>query len=305
MQWLKDIPDKTYIRDLSIPGTHNSCSYEVDYSKKVNNKYYQLASDTVIFQKWLTKWVKCQNLNIIGQLNIGVRLLDIRVSTFKGEFYTSHSYACTPLIQILDSIYDFLTNNPTEFIIAQVNTCPHIKHDITHSEVLEYINKHKLIRLMNLDTKNNLKVGEARGKLLIPHKFNAKWFNTSNTTKCLQKTKHSLNNIHPKDLYGTKLFMTPQPTDIALNVSLLVMSILLLIAYLKTSANKPNTNLLVLSIISFVLFSSYRNSVEGFANKVNKHIRKYDNMRIVLVDFIDKNTAKYVYSLNFKNNNLL
>ena len=300
MNWLQNIDDNIKIIDLSIPGTHNSGAYKVNFSINTNNKYYNIAAGTYILQPWLKNWTICQDLSIKEQLNIGVRFLDIRVSKCNNGYYLSHAYICSNFIEELDNIYNFLINNPSEFIIIKFKKCPHIKHNISNQDILNVISNHSISNLMLSTISNNITVGDGRGKLLTHLNFtklDAVWFNTSSSTLCRQKVANSLQNIPTDCLYVTNNFLTPQLYDMGTNSGLLITSIILLIIYSRSE----NVHLLILSILCLINGLYYKNSVKSLSKKVNKYIYNFKDTRVVMFDFIDSNMAEYVYLLNYKN----
>ncbi len=97
--WMKDIPDSKNIADINIPGTHDS-----------STEFCQLSLFT-----------RCQNLSISEMLNIGVRVLDIRVDrenvvhafakckNKKGEFIKIYN--------VINDVLEFLKVNTSETVI--------------------------------------------------------------------------------------------------------------------------------------------------------------------------------------------
>lgn len=73
---------------------------------------------------------KCQDLTLKEQLELGVRLIDVRLTEKKGEFYLVHSLAdCytdeskserLTFAQVLDKCLSFLKENPGEFLVLSV-----------------------------------------------------------------------------------------------------------------------------------------------------------------------------------------
>lgn len=58
--WMAEVPDSTRLSDLSLPGTHDTMTYQVNNLDGAS-------------------WLKTQNLSLEEQLKAGVRVLDIRV----------------------------------------------------------------------------------------------------------------------------------------------------------------------------------------------------------------------------------
>ncbi len=78
----------------------------------------------------LEKMSRCQSLTLKEQLSLGVRLIDIRLSKEKGEFYLVHSLAdCytdeskkerLSFSPVLDECMKFLKENPEELLVLSV-----------------------------------------------------------------------------------------------------------------------------------------------------------------------------------------
>lgn len=98
--WLAGIDGSTRLSQISIPGTHNSGATQ---------------------ESW-PGTAKCQNLTIADQLNLGVRLLDIRCRHIDDAFAIHHG----PVFQglsfrdVLDQVTGFLNANPRECVLMSV-----------------------------------------------------------------------------------------------------------------------------------------------------------------------------------------
>ena len=107
--WMSGIKDDTAISDISMPGTHDSGTQNVD----------------------LPIWSKTQNLSISEQLNIGVRYFDLRLEHVQDVYYNAQivhgSSNCwngkgghLTLYEVLEDMYAFLDQNPSETVIVSV-----------------------------------------------------------------------------------------------------------------------------------------------------------------------------------------
>jgi 1-phosphatidylinositol phosphodiesterase len=97
--WMAAIPDATNITSLSVPGTHDTMTYDI-----------------------VDQVFQCQNRNLSTQLNAGLRYLDIRarqvndaLEIYHGEKYTGYSFE-----YVLLTVFEFLDQNPSESIIMRV-----------------------------------------------------------------------------------------------------------------------------------------------------------------------------------------
>lgn len=148
--WMKNISDNKLISEISIPGSHNSGAlYEPAYSV-----------------------AKCQNYTINDQLNMGVRMLDIRAKVSLGKLKIVHGVVMqgSTFEKTAEYCYKFLNDNPSETILLSLRdedddgnkTATFVrllKKEIESNENLWY-------------TENKLpKIGEVRGKIILINRF--------------------------------------------------------------------------------------------------------------------------------------
>ena len=107
--WMSGISDSTALTDITMPGTHDSGTRNVD----------------------LPAWSKTQTLSITEQLNIGVRYFDLRLEHVSDVYYNAQivhgSSNCwndkgghLTLYEVLEDMYAFLNANPSETLIVSV-----------------------------------------------------------------------------------------------------------------------------------------------------------------------------------------
>lgn len=107
--WMSGISDSTALTDITMPGTHDSGTRNVD----------------------LPAWSKTQTLSITEQLNIGVRYFDLRLEHVSDVYYNAQivhgSSNCwndkgghLTLYEVLEDMYAFLKANPSETLIVSV-----------------------------------------------------------------------------------------------------------------------------------------------------------------------------------------
>lgn len=101
-KWMSFIDGDKKLSSMTIPGTHDSCTYT----------------------NWMTVGARCQDRDIASQLNMGIRFLDIRlkIKDSKGKLYTYHGAEWTHVefADVLQTCYDFLTSNPSETIMMSL-----------------------------------------------------------------------------------------------------------------------------------------------------------------------------------------
>jgi hypothetical protein len=102
--WLGSIPGSKKLSELTIPGTHDSCTYTL--------KNGELA----------TPITRTQHLTLEEQLNAGIRFLDIRCRHIENAFAIHHGpvYLRLNFDDVLKVCTAFLTANPRECIVMSV-----------------------------------------------------------------------------------------------------------------------------------------------------------------------------------------
>lgn len=100
--WMNYVQNKWLLSDLSIPGTHDSGA----------RRDHPGMPDSAAAQKF----------TITEQLNAGVRYLDIRCAHIGNHFYIYHGIVdqLLPFQDVLNAVYTFLINHPSESIIMSV-----------------------------------------------------------------------------------------------------------------------------------------------------------------------------------------
>ncbi|MFE4451873.1 phosphatidylinositol-specific phospholipase C [Streptomyces sp. NPDC056796] len=96
--WMGGIPDATPLRNLTIPGSHDSGA------------------------RFGGPWTECQNTTIAEQLNSGIRFLDVRCRITGDSFAIHHgaSYQNMMFGDVLIACRDFLRQRPSETVLMRV-----------------------------------------------------------------------------------------------------------------------------------------------------------------------------------------
>ena len=107
--WMAQLNGCVPLSKINLPGTHNSTA-----------RYIALPF-----------WCKCQDMSIRGQLDCGVRYLDIRLELKKGRLRLVHSvidcrssprpFSKLYADDVIEQLKDFLCANPTETVLLCVN----------------------------------------------------------------------------------------------------------------------------------------------------------------------------------------
>ncbi len=149
---MKNVPDEFLLSEINIPGSHNSCARNVQFS------YFS----------------KCQDLSVFEQLNIGIRFLDIRVEKVNHSLKTIHGIAdCYKhskgkenlfLDDVIKNCKAFLKANPSETIIL----CIKRDHGDSSEETFDVFFENYLKDDLDWYTENRIPaLGEVRGKLVL------------------------------------------------------------------------------------------------------------------------------------------
>ena len=104
--WMRRLPDNTYVAAVSIPGTHDTATGE------------GFGEDGSLGEEY----ARCQDLSIAQQWNLGVRAFDLRPAAFEGYLNCNHGMIATSkrFDDALMQIRDLLIANPSEFVIIHM-----------------------------------------------------------------------------------------------------------------------------------------------------------------------------------------
>lgn len=159
--WMSYVNDNKSLRDMNIPGTHDS-----------GTKYTAGGVTGIV--------ASCQDLSISEQLESGIRYLDIRLDSDLDvnhagivcytSLWTSSKHKLT-FEKVLDYITDFLENHNTETIIVQTKPEGTMKKDKNFlDELNNLLSDSKYSGYLYDNTEKNiseLNLGDIRGKFVI------------------------------------------------------------------------------------------------------------------------------------------
>ena len=150
--WMLDVNDNMKIKNLSIPGTHDSGA---------THSLFDVSG-------------KCQDLDIKSQLNIGVRFFDIRLEMRNNKFHIVHSFVDQKLTfkETLEDFVEFIKKYPSEFLIVSIKKENDSKNSSYGFEecLLKYFNEYK--EYISYDNELPELVKDARGKIYILSRYN-------------------------------------------------------------------------------------------------------------------------------------
>lgn len=177
--WMKDISDLTPIKEVNIPGTH----------------------DTMALRSIGDLAGQCQSLSLENQLNIGVRFLDIRLQLVRDELIAVHSIVDqkASFAQIVYTCETFLKSNPTEFIFMSIKEEEKAKNSSLSFE--DALKQYAKGDYWNLDTSLPVLTGLARGKIHLISRYKDSTIGTPAYNGWAVNATFTMNGIHIQDEY--------------------------------------------------------------------------------------------------------
>lgn len=158
--WMADLPQETTrvpLCSLAIPGSHDSGAYWLDRAGGIAEDepsiIRTLANSCCCGISVVYQWALTQNLSVKGQLEHGVRYLDLRLCGRPGspDVHVAHGLYGHRLHDILLEIKEFMDENQKEFIILDFNHF-HNMTSVDHREVLILIIKIFGVQILGGDT---------------------------------------------------------------------------------------------------------------------------------------------------------
>lgn len=267
LNWMSKVSDDVKIKDLSIPGTHDS------------GALHSIADVAG----------KCQDISIASQLKIGVRFLDLRLQLVDNEFKIVHSFVDQNLKfeTVVKDLYSFIKKYDSEFLIISIKEDnDSVNSTISFDEALiKALSPYDDVFMLN-DSKLPETVGMARSKIFILTRFSGEigipayfgWYDDDS---------FELNDLYIQDNYNISI-IEEKKNDI-LNT-------------IKYAQNNPSK--LVINFTSCYLDPGFPPSYAGTAAlSINSWLKEEisknnDKLGILLIDFIDEDLAKTIYMRN-------
>jgi hypothetical protein len=178
--WMSDLPgiDSKKISDLTLPATHNSGAYDFiseiapvndlpSWIPKLKNAADSISNitgvDLFLSKKVISQFIvdlnfdlgRTQNRSVGEQLAYGVRSLDLRVCSFKGELRTYHGLVAVPVKKVLDEIRNFLDTARREVVFVNASHMSNLKPE-EHQKFFGLIHGTLGERLYNYDSTKSI-----------------------------------------------------------------------------------------------------------------------------------------------------
>ncbi|KAK5170507.1 uncharacterized protein LTR77_005095 [Saxophila tyrrhenica] len=150
-KWMASIDDETLLSNLTIPGTHDSAAYT----------------------KTWAPFVQTQTLPIRAQLRSGIRYFDLRCTLRNNVLEMCHGirYLNLTLASVLQTIYTFLSNHPSEALVVQIKQDRRSQNSsVSFAEAVIELLTHQSSHWRTANTPTIL--GELRGRIQLFRRFN-------------------------------------------------------------------------------------------------------------------------------------
>jgi 1-phosphatidylinositol phosphodiesterase len=151
-RWMTRLKDDVLLSQLSIPGTHDTMAFFGGHA------------------------VETQTLRLPGQLEAGIRVLDIRCRHMSDEFRIYHGHVSQRRLfhEVLDMVIEFLRQNPGETVLMRVKEEHHpsgVTRTFQQTFHQRYWVNEKYNRWMWQGTSVNPTLGDMRGKIVVLQDF--------------------------------------------------------------------------------------------------------------------------------------
>ncbi|ABL66368.1 DUF2934 domain-containing protein [Chlorobium phaeobacteroides] len=116
------------LKQLCLPSTHDSGTYRLDLKLapdaadliKTLYNYADTENNATGVRKYIRGMAICQSLTIREQLDIGIRVIDLRVCKVDGVYYCCHALLGDEIRVLLKDMAEFLAANPYEVVFVKV-----------------------------------------------------------------------------------------------------------------------------------------------------------------------------------------
>lgn len=264
--WMKEVSDDYLIKQMSIPGTHDSGA---------THSIFDVAG-------------KCQDLRIQSQLNIGVRFFDLRLQLKNDELEIVHSFVNQKLYfaDVINAMIDFVKEYDSEFLIISLKEeASSLNSTKSFEDVLASYLKDEVFDKSNI-LPQTLK--DARGKIYILSRMDSE-YGIQAYNGWQDSTTFMLDDLYIQDNYSID--------EIKIKKEDIIKTI---------EFSKTNTNYLVINFTSCYLNNAFPPTYAGTAAlEINPWFNEYisnnnDSLGIIVMDFISQDLAQAIYRRNIR-----
>ena len=248
-EWMKDIDDDTSLRDINMPGSHDTMAlYSIG----------DLAG-------------QCQSLSLKDQLNLGIRFLDIRLKQENTNLKAVHGIVDekASFKSITTTIKSFLNDHPSELIVMSIKEEVKTKNSISFDECLKtYLTDD----IYELGSAIPSKLGDVRGKVILLSRYAGSSIGIPAFGGWADSASFTLpNDIYVQDTY--KITSKEQKQDE-------------IVKCFNESGHALKINFLSAYRTNYFPPSYAPSSALDINPWINKEISKYNDRGIVLYDFV-------------------
>lgn len=177
--WMKSYPDNTLLVHMNIAGTHDAHTWNYSLATQQSLDHITALNNVTMPSPDI---FRCQDVSLIGQLNMGIRAFDLRYAadTTNSTLLFYHSQGLDSGTATIDDVlfgfYHWLDAHPSEVIFLSFqyegSTKEFASNDATVQMLLYNALTTNAARHYFLQTKDQLgTLGESRGKIILMRRF--------------------------------------------------------------------------------------------------------------------------------------
>eukprot|EP00118_Oscarella_pearsei_P020820 m.229852 g.229852 ORF g.229852 m.229852 type:complete len:320 (+) comp40051_c0_seq3:310-1269(+) len=240
--WMKQLSEEipTFeslpLTRIALPGTHNSGSSTISRRSTLSGgNAYRIAPFSKVpligfaVRAIAARWSRCQSLDVVEQLKVGIRYLDMRITFVNNTFYLCHSLTGEPLEPVLTGIRNFIDSYEKEVVIVDMKHLYNMT-DVKHEKLTSLIGEElgdvlfecqaeiptlcdmwdagKRVLLLYGDETFDFK---AFPKLWPPHFIRSPWPNTTSTSYLFRQLDADLELARQKEtFFVSQCLLTPR-----------------------------------------------------------------------------------------------
>ncbi|GMT24814.1 hypothetical protein PFISCL1PPCAC_16111 [Pristionchus fissidentatus] len=150
-EWMTNLPlavRQKPITKIAIPGSHDSFAFSSSLTTSLpvsndSSNSLRRAGSIPGVRRFIKRWAITQNLDISSQLSLGIRYLDLRVSNPPQNDDPDSSFRCvhalygSPLIEIVETVKEFLQKHPKEVVFIDMNHLYGFKEDAAFTDMMQ------------------------------------------------------------------------------------------------------------------------------------------------------------------------
>ena len=143
--WMQGVNPSLQIRQLDLPGTHDSGTSDIEARSPVTpDASPAIARAAEIAPGLIAGWSRAQSVDVAGQLQRGIRYLDLRLcgGSDVDTIVTCHAMAGQSFTDVVGQVKAFVSAHPTELVIMDMNhwyPAPGTELNVMRNSVYQYL----------------------------------------------------------------------------------------------------------------------------------------------------------------------